>query len=121
MKKGTPVKVRAKVASGYYSEESVQMMTGASIIASPGKPVRKCRIVAHRQLIRIELDPPIEAIVVGKSLRKTGIRHGGNCDTGSGYLTGVESHPVVMVQPIHTPRWLRPYACLEADLEVTDE
>ena len=80
-----------------------------------------------RNLWRYEYAEPWLGMVTGWAIRMTGesVSSGyegdsldGTYDFVSGHLASDKSHKVVMVQPLHTDRWLRPVACLEEDLSV---
>lgn len=127
MRKGTKVVVKACVFSSVaglsdgptYSEVMRQAPTAK---LNTGTVVREpeFQCVRPRRIWRYEVWP-WEGMVVGWSHRQTGdlvqSRHT-ESDHERGYIKGVKRHLVVMVQPLHTDRYLRPSACLADDLEI---
>lgn len=80
---------------------------------------------AHPGDVRILLRCPekFRGLVVGVSVRKTGVRRdpSGYDRFAERYLADEVRHPVVMVEPLWTKRWLEPRACLAEDLELVTE
>ena len=78
---------------------------------------------SKRNLWRYEYETPWLGMVTGWSFRQTGNRvsgGGGWDDYEPGYLAADKYHKVLMVQPLHTERWLRPVACREEDVDKVD-
>jgi len=76
----------------------------------------------QRQLWRLP-HKPWRGLVTGRTYLATGIvkyGYSGPYDSYDGDLELVEDkrHIVLCVQPLDTKRWLKPWRCLEADLEV---
>ena len=114
MEKGDLVIVHAVVIASYGSP------LGGELIHEPELEHR-----TKKRLFRFEICP-FPAVMVGTSYRATGYYYPGH--TGSGkwfdddmpepaHLSEDKRHPVIMVQPLDCPRWLKPSACLERDLE----
>lgn len=108
--KGDRVLVHATVYCGY------QVLRDKIIY----EPVQECQPGLKRSLARSVVDKPYEALVVGYSYRQAGIKTWDEYEGSSNYLMHTKRHSVVMVQPTWTSRWLRPYACLEEDLELCE-
>ena len=108
LKKGQRVHAKAYVRSGYFPHADLNSI---EIVAGPGYNSQKVRSLAR-------FKSEFEGIVVGISHRMTGV-----CEVchseGIGELTNTSRHPVVMVQPLYTQRWLKPHACLNKDLVIT--
>lgn len=111
--KGDRVLVHATVRSGYQQKNYTQM-----IFEPPQERPRDLK----RSLVRNAIVDPCQAMVTGYSYRVTGIMISDNYSGSSGRLAFTKHHPVTMVQPIYSRRWLRPWACLAEDLElITDK
>ena len=74
-----------------------------------------------RPLIRVPSKETWEGVVVGCSVRKTGVYVKGYGWDNPGELREEKNHPVVMVISVETQKWINPYACLEKDLELLQE
>ena len=77
-----------------------------------------------KRLYRVSLEPPERGIVVGESYRATGWYQDSRFNDGDwepAYLQEDKRHPVVIVQPLDNPRYLKPWACLPNDLELAAE
>lgn len=59
-----------------------------------------------------------EAVVVGHSVRITGIVYSGRSSDDPGSMHHCVHHRVILVVPLNTERWVPPLACLEADLDL---
>lgn len=78
---------------------------------------------SKRNLWRYEYETPWLGIVTGWSFRQTGniVSGGGSWDDYEpGYLASDKYHKVLVIQPLHTERWLRPVACREEDVVKVD-
>jgi hypothetical protein len=80
-------------------------------------PAPKDRRRNHiRALMRVDYKEPFKALVIGRSTRISCVHHWTYAN-GEGFITDDTTHKVIMVTPLNTQRYLRPYACLEEDLE----
>lgn len=109
-KKGDKVLVRATV----YTKEGMRRWGYSEVVYEPQRSDSRGY---PRCLNRVQDDEPWIGVVVGCSVRKTGIHFPGSGYDDPGELRDEKNHPVVMVIPTHTSQWIRPYACLESDLE----
>jgi hypothetical protein len=116
--KGFKVRAAGYVRSGYFSR-------GAGIhydyITEIEVPVERDNYMA-RMLLRYEEE--FAGIIVGVSHRMTGYCHRSGSysrwDYGDKKLVLPKRHFVVMVQPTHTSKWLKPRACLLKDLKLLE-
>ncbi|MEA1999422.1 MAG: hypothetical protein U9N61_08900 [Euryarchaeota archaeon] len=106
-KKGDIVNIDAVVRSGY------DQYRGETVIAGTDED-------GYRKLFR-RVHETKNCMVVGVSHRVTG-KHTTTCEgppwdeATIGYLFNSKSHRVILVEPLHTNRWITPYACLESDV-----
>jgi hypothetical protein len=70
-----------------------------------------------RGMRRITYKTPFFGLAIGYSTRQTGWFIWGSYDE-PGHLTETTHHPVIMVQPLFTDRFLKPFASLPEDLEI---
>ena len=110
-RKGDRVIVKAEV----YTKSARNIGWGKSEVAVEVKHSGKG---IPREMRRVILDNPFEGMVVGHSVRITGLyfRGGGRDDPGE--IADEKWNKVVMVIPLGTDRWINPVACLEDDLEL---
>ena len=78
-----------------------------------------------RPLCRIAFDKPKRGLVVGRTVRISGvytIGHSWNYEERNpGDLWNPVYHKVILVEPIDSERWTAPIACLEEDLSLESE
>lgn len=116
MKKGDTVLVHAVIHTHYMA--NLIQGKDSEIIHEPkgSSSLRKC-LVRHKVT-------PWQGLVVGTSYRATGYYNAANygsydsIDFEPAYLLEDKRHLVTMIQPLDIPRWQKPTACLEQDLEL---
>ena len=124
VKKGDVVLVRAVISTKNDPKPYSANWPG-EIIHQPDDEIksgyhnRQKRVMRRHTLIN-----PMECLVVGRSTRITGMYHMGigsydNFDPG--YLYNTTTHKVIIVQPMDTQRYIKPYACLEEDIVDSDQ
>jgi len=125
LKKGRQVIVNASVFGcvGEPSISTVAKHTGGHVAMPGDEWLTQVHEAKHgprkRNLWRYAYKKPWRGLVTGWSFRQTGnsVPSDGSWDDYSpGYLASDQYHKVWMVQPMKNERWLRPIACLEADL-----
>ncbi len=98
-------------------EEKVEILDDTDDDFRRGIFSRPLRYIVHQK--------PFEGLVVGWSIRISGIHHVGIDNSGifdggdfePGFIDNAVYHKVIMVQPLDTERWIKPIPCLEEDLE----
>ena len=88
----------------------------SKIVYTPEKPDSQYPGII-RPLERSKLIKPLYALIVGKSYRISGYYRRGYGYDDAGELINQTRHPVFMVSPLNTERYLKPYAALEGDIE----
>lgn len=78
------------------------------------------RNAEDRFMRKIAYGNPFLAIVVGRSIRQTGVHIYGNWNSidNPGEFVFQKYHPVVMVTPLENQRYSAPFACLAQDLKI---
>jgi len=122
LKKGDVVWVRAVVETSCGAARH-EHEPGVSLVHIPDKkkwPTPGLR----KRMYRVSLEPPERGLVTGESYRATGWYLGSHFNDGdweAAHLQEDMRHPVIIVQPLDNPRYLKPWACLSQDLELAVE
>lgn len=114
--KGDVVRVKARVRTTY----------SRGVYPDPDKviyrPEKRRYETNIKVLTRQEMPEEPIGIVIGHTIRQTGYgRPSGNVfgsDWELGYLKMDKSHRVILVEPLGTDRWLKPWTCLPEDLSI---
>lgn len=116
-KKGDVVKVLATV---YTKDPTSRQQTWKAKVVYRPDPCqsRYGKRPEPRPLMRIAEDKPWLGVVVGYSVRISGVLLRGDGWDNPGSLVNDKRHPVIMVEPVDTERWTDPTPCLESDLEI---
>lgn len=74
-----------------------------------------------RPLVRKAFDKPILGLVIGETIRISGVytmgHNWGDFESNPGSLWNPVYHKVILIEPLRSNRWTIPLACLEEDLE----
>lgn len=110
MKKGDLVRVKAQVVTRFPN-----IWTGGTLVHEP----KRGQATSKKCLYRLDFEP-WTGMIVGKSYLATGLyeQAGDYWDGNYASLKEDKRHAVWLVEPIDSNRWVKPFACLEVDLEL---
>ena len=97
-----------------------------TVIRFVERPKNAPLTIEARHLKRVAFEPWKEGIVAGWSTRLSGLvvpgymtpdNHFGGEERTAGYMKDMKTHKVIMVLPLRTEQWQKPWACLEGNRE----